>query len=268
MYQAETQFGFTGSDVGALPTTLGQINPQQYHQIAEFVDQHGGRLSSVFEIDIYDTLRIDAGTLPANEFIFYQNGVGQTQTLFVDATKSYRKQEIDVSPWVKNGMLATGYAALVWEMQVQINVVQSLDESVQTSGNAINLTNDPGIVGGESATDVVKMGNVLRACQEGLYFELFVNNTSFEHGTASRFPTYLGIGGGNSVAGVVAAPIGDGALTNGLGFVPQMPVMRYIPSLTNFGIRMKVQNTFNLTNSGPIRIVTHLRGIGVQPVTG
>lgn len=267
MYQSETQFGFTGSEVGALPTTLGQINPAQYHQIADFVEQHGGRLSSVFEIDLYDTLRIDAGVLPTNEFLFYQNGVGQSQGLFV-ANTAYRKQEIDVTPWVKNGQLSTGYAALVWEMQVQINVVQSIDESVQTSGNAINLTLDPGVVSGEAATDVVKQANILRACQEGLYFELFVNNTSFEHGTASRFPTYLGIGGGNSVSGVVAAPIGDGALTNGLGFVPQMPVMRYIPSLTSFGVRMKVQNPFTLANVGPLRIVTHLRGIGVQPVTG
>lgn len=267
MYQQDTQFGFTGSQLGALPTTLDQINPAYYQQISQFVDQHGGRLASVFEIDLYDTLRIDGGLLPTNEFIFYQNGVGQSQGLFV-ANTQYRKQEIDVTPWVKNGQLSTGYAALVWEMQVQINTVQSIDKSVQTSGNAINLTLDPGVVSGEAATDVVKQANILRACQEGLYFELFVNNTTFEHGTSSRFPTYLGIGGGNSVAGVVAAPIGDGALTNGLGFVPPMPVMRYIPSLTAFGVRMKVQNPFTLANVGPIRIVTHLRGIGVQPVTG
>lgn len=267
MYQQETQFGFTGSQLGALPTTMGEINPAYFQQIANFVSEHGGRLSSVFEIDLYDTLRIDAGVLPTNEFLFYQQGVGQSQGLFI-ANTQYKKQEIDVSPWIKNGQLSTGYAALIWEMQVQINVVQSIDESVQTSGNAVNLTLDPGVVSGETATDVVKQANILRACQEGLYFELFVNNTSFEHGTASRFPTYLGIGGGNSVAGVVAAPIGDGALTNGLGFVPQMPVMRYIPSLTSFGVRMKVQNPFTLANVGPLRIVTHLRGIGVQPVTG
>lgn len=267
MYQAPTQFEFTGSQVGALPTTLDAINPAYFNQIAEFVDKHGGRLASINGVDLYDTLRIDAGVLPTNEFIFFQNGVGQQQALFVAGTQ-YRKQEIDVTPWVKNGMLSTGYAALIWSIQVQINVVASKDESVQTTGNAINLTNDPGILSGESATDGVKQGNVLRAFQEGTYFELFVNNTTFEHGPAGRFPTAFGIGGGLAMTGPETNPVADGALTNGLSWAYQMPVMRYIPSLTSFGVKMKVQNGFNLTNSGPVRVVVHLEGIGVQPVTG
>lgn len=266
-YQQSTQFGFDDSVLGVLPTTLDTINPQSWQQIAKFVQMNGGRLASINGVDLYDTLRIDAGVLPTNEFIFYQNGVGQQQSLFVAGTQ-YRKQEIDVSPWIKNGMLSNGYEALIWGLEVQINTVAAKDESVQTTGNTINLTNDPGVLSGENTTDAIKQANVLRACQEGLYFEFFINNTAFEHGTASRFPTSSGIGGGIAITGPETNPVADGALTNGLSIPYEMPVMRYLPSQTTFGIRMKVQNGFNLTNAGPIRIVTHLKGIGVQPVTG
>lgn len=267
MYQQDTQFAFQGSQIGALPTTLDAINPAYYNQIQEFVAKNGGRLASIYSIDLYDTLRIDAGALTTQDVIFFQNGVGQQQSLLVAGTQ-YRKQEIDVSPWVKNGVLSKGYEALVWSMQVQINTVASKDESVQTSGNAINLTNDPGVVSGENATDLVKQANILRAFQEGTYFELFVNNTSFEHGTASRFPTEYGIGGGLAFTGAETAPVGDGALTNGHGWATQMGVMRHIPEQTTFGVRMKIQNGFTLANVGPVRIVVHLYGIGVQPITG
>lgn len=267
MYEAQTQFGFTGSQIGSLPTTLDGINPAYYDTISQFVSANGGRLASINGVCLYDTLRIDAGVLPAREFIFFQNGVGQQQGLFVAGT-SYTKQEIDVDPWVKNGMLSKGYEALIWSIQVQINTVASLDESVQTSGNAVNLTLDPGIISGEAATDAVKQANVLRAFQEGTYFELFVNNTAFEHGTADRFPTAYGIGGGIALAGTVAAPAGDGALTNGLSWAYQMPVTRHIPEQTTFGVRMKVQNAFTLLNSGPVRVRVRLEGIGVQPITG
>ncbi len=267
MYDQSPQFNFVGSNMNGLPTTLDQINPAYYNQIAQFVSANGGRLASVCGVVLYDTLRIDAGLLPTKDFNFFQNGVGQSQNLFVAGT-TYTKQEIDVTPWVDNGKLSTGYEALIWGIEVIVRTVGSLDESLQTSGNAINLTLDPGIISGEAATDAIKQANVMRAVQEGTYFKLFVNNTTFEDGPAWRFPTSYGIGGGIALAGIAAAPVGDGALNNSLGWAYQMPVMRHLPSLTKFGVKMSVQNPFTLVGNLPLRITVALTGIGIQPITG
>lgn len=275
-YQDPTNFGYPdGTTAGALPTTLdSSINTGYLGQIDAFVRARAAegkatRIASVIGLELYDTLRIDAGVLPSQTFQFYQNGVGQQQGLFVAGTQ-YRKQNIDVSEIVKGGMLAKGYEALIWQIGVQVHVIGSKDKTVQTTGNAINLTNDPGVVGGESATDAVKQANVLRACQEGLYFEFKINQTRFEDGPAWRFPQgCYGIGGDIALAGVVASPIADGAVQNGIGgWAYQMPVMRYLPEQTPFSVNMTVQNAFDLTTAGPIRIVTSLGGLLVQPVTG
>ncbi len=266
-YNQTPQFGFPTSNVAGLPTTLDQINPAYYNQIYAFVAANGGRLASVYGICLYDTLRINAGVLPLNDFIFFQAGVGQQARLFIAGTQ-YAKQEIDVAPEIDAGKLSAGYEALIWGIEVQVHTVAALDETVQSAGNAINLTLDPGIISGEAATDPVKQANVMRAFQEGTYFELFVNNTSFEKGPAWRFPTCYGTSPDIALAGTVAAPAADGALINGQGWAYQMPVMRHIPSLTKFGVRMKVQNPFDLTAAGPVRVVVALSGIGIQPVTG
>lgn len=267
-YQNPTTFGFPQSSLGTLPTTLDQINPAYYNQIASFVARNGGRLASICGIVLYDTLRINAGILPGRDFGFFQNSVGVPQGLFITPGITYVKQEIDISPWVDAGKLAQGYEALIWGLEVQIHTVAALDETIQTTGNAVNLTLDPGLISGEAATDPIKQANVMRAFQEGLYFRLFVNNTEFEHGPTWRFPTCYGTSPDIALAGTVVAPAADGALVNSLGWAYQMPVMRYIPSLTKFGVKMSVQNQFDLTTAGPVRVVVALTGIGVQPVTG
>lgn len=267
MYDQSPQFGFTGSQLGNLPTTLDNINPAYYAQVEQFIRANGGRLASVCGVRLYDTLRVDAGVIPATGFNFFQNGVGQQQGLFVAGT-AYRKQEIDVTPWIDGGKLSSGYEALIWSMQVYIRLAGALDESVQTSGNAINLPLDPGIISGEAATDAIKQGNVLRAIQESFYFKLFVNTTDFEHGPAWAFPTAYGGKADPALVGTVAAPASDGMLSNSLGWAYQMPVMRHIPSLTKFGVSMVAQNPFTTANVGPFRITVILEGIGLQPVTG
>lgn len=267
MYDQSPQFGFTGSNMGGLPTTLDNINPAYYDQIKDFVAKNGGRLASICGLTLYDTLRVDAGVQPSRDFNFFQNGVGQQQGLFVAGT-AYTKQEMDVSPWIDGGKLSQGYEALIWSIQVYVSLAGALDESVQTTGNAINLTLDPGIISGEAATDPIKQGNVLRAIQEAYYFELFVNNTRFEHGPTWRFPTAYGGQADPALVGTVAAPGSDGMLANSLGWAYQMPVMRHIPSLTKFGVRMSTQNPWTSANVGPFRIRVILDGIGVQPITG
>lgn len=272
MYDNAPNYQFPGSSVPQLPTTLDSINPAYYHQIAQFIAAKGGRLASVAGVVLYDTLRIDAGVLPTRDFVFYQNTVGNQQGLFVAGT-TYTKQEIDTHPWVINsGQLATGYEALIWSIGVQFHIVGSLDNSVQTAGNPINLALDPGTLTTAAAADGILMGNLLRAFQEGLYFELFVNQTTFELGPGWRFPAgaYGGSGFAAMCSGATAPAfaIEDGVANNGFGFQYQMPVMRHIPPLTKFGIRMKVQNPFTTALAGPVRVVTTLEGIGIQPVTG
>jgi hypothetical protein len=271
-YGPPVNYGFTGSEMGALPTTLDQINPAYYHQIAQFIQSKGGRLASVTGVVLYDTLRIDAGVLPSRSFTFFQNAIGQNQGLFV-ANTAYAKQEIDVSPWiVGGGQLARGYEALIWSIGVQFHVVSALDDSVQSSGNFINLPLDPGALNTEVTTDPVKMGNLMRAFQESLYFNLFVNQTRFEDGPGWRFPAGpYGITGFSAMTAAITAPafgISDGAANNGFGICYQMPVMRHIPELTKFGVTMAVQNPFTTANVGTVRVVVTLEGIGIQPVTG
>lgn len=267
-YQGNTpQFGFTDSNLGGLPTTLDQINPYYYSQIERFITANGGRLASINGLVLYDTLRVDAGLMPLTSFDFFQNGLNSTQGLFVAGTQ-YRKQEIDIHPWVSNGRLDQGYSALIWSIQVRVQLVASLDESVQTSGNGLNLPLDPGILSGEAATDAIKMGNLMRAIQESLYFEFRINDTSFEKGPTWRFPSCYGSGNYQGVGGVIAAPFADGMVNNGGYWAYQMPVMRYIPELTRFGVRMTVQNGYTNVGTLPYRVVVILEGIGMSPVTG
>lgn len=265
--------GFTSSNMdGILPTTLDEVNPIYYDQISNFIGAKGGRLASFTGVELYDTLRIDAGVLPSRDFVFFQTPVGQQQGLFVAGT-SYTKQEIDVHPWLSNGgQLSKGYEALIWNIGVQFHVVGSLDNSVQTSGNAINLALDPGTATTAVAADAVLMGNSLRAFQESFNFTFFVNQTQFESGPGWRFPA--GCYGGQGFAAQSAAAtapaftVEDGYINNGFGFAYQLPVMRHLPSLTKFGVRMQVQNPFTTLLTGPVRVVVTLGGLGVQPVTG
>ncbi len=272
-FDMSPQFGFVGSSMPGLPTTLDQINPAYYQQIANFIASKGGRLASVTGVVLYDTLRIDSGIMPGRDFLFFQNAIGQTQGLFVTSATTYTKQEIDVHPWVvQGGTLPIGYEALIWGIGVQVHLPSALDESLQTAGNAVNLTLDPGAITAEAATDPVKMGNIMRAFQEGFAFTLFVNQTNFETGPLWRFPAGpYGVTGVSSMCSGATAPafaVSDGYLNNGFGWSYQMPVMRHLPALTKFGVRMQSQNPFTTANVNAIRIVVTLEGIGIQPVTG
>jgi len=277
-YDMAPQFWFTGSSMPGLPTTLDGINPAYYHQIADFLTARYGspaqaRLASITGVVLYDTLRVDAGVLPTKDFVFFQNAVGSQQSLFVTTTTTYVKQEIDVTRWITNGgQLSKGYEALVWEISVQVHIVSALDDTLQTTGNAVNLTLAPGTVTSQVAADPVKMGNILRAFQEGTYFKLFVNQTDFEDGPMWRFPSgEFGASGFSSMCSGATAPafaVSDGVINNGFGYACSMPIMRHVPELTKFGVKMSVQNPFDMTAVGPVRIVVGLKGIGIQPITG
>jgi len=261
--------------MNGLPTTLNHINPAYYQQIGEFVQQNDARLASANGLVLYDTLRMDpATTLSTSGFKFFQNGINTQQGLY-NAGTAYTKQEIDVHPWVQNGKLDDGYEALIWSIQIRIQLGGSSDESVQTSGNALNLTNSAGALFNEAAAagqgDAIKTGNVLRAMQEALFFRFFVNDTRFEVGPAWRFPSIYQSGNQIAISGVVASAISDAAMGNGMGWAYSMPFMRHIPSNTRFGIEMLVQNAmaFALTDGIPqFRIVAILEGVGISPITG
>jgi hypothetical protein len=272
MYDQSPGFGFTGSSMTGLPTTLDTINPSYYSQIANFIANKGGRLASVNGVVLYDTVRVDAGTLVTKDFVFFQNPVGAQQGLFIAGTQ-YTKQEIDVHPHITNGgQLSQGYEALIWSIGVQFHILQSNDASLGV-GNALNLTLDPGLLSTQTTASLIRSANLMRAFQEGTFFKLFVNQTDFESGPGWRFPCGpYGMSGQNAISFNVTAGgavgSGDGFVNNGLGWAYQMPVMRHIPPLTKFGVRMSVQNPFVIDAGATVRIVVHLEGIGLQPVTG
>lgn len=273
-YDNRPNFRLTGSDMSGLPSNLDTINPQYYDAIAEFIEDKGGRLASVNGLILYDTVRMDAGVMPLKKFDFFQLGVGQTQQLFVAGT-GYTKQEIDVHPWINNGRLDQGFEALIWGIQMRVQLVASLDESVQSSGNAINLPLVVGTIADEaSATDPTKMGNIMRAVQESIYVEFKINDMPFERGPIYRFPTVLGTGNCQALAnaGVGSTPardaIADGMINNSMGWAYQMPVLRHIPAMTKFSMSMIVQNPFSTASNLPFRICAILEGIGISPVNG
>ena len=270
-YDQPTQFGFPGSNVGVLPSTLDQVNPQYYPMIKDFINSVGGqaRLASISGIRLYDTLRVDPGTLPLTTFTFMQNGVGQQQSMFVASNTSYRKQNIDVTYWVDNGKLSKGYEALIWSIQFVIQIPNAVDQEVQASGNTVGLTQIPGTQA--TAGAAIQAGNYLRAILESFYAELFLNNTTFEHGPVSLFPSAYGVGNAVSIFDGGA----DGAWSNTVGWCYTMPVMRHIPDQTKFGVRLTNQNNWQNNNGASpavdgldFRIMCILDGIGVQPVTG
>lgn len=272
-YQQPTQIGFTASQSGVLPSTLDKVNPAHYNAIKEFIGKFPqARLASFSGLVLYDTLRIDAGVIPSREFNFFQNALGQQQGLFVAGTQ-YSKQEIDIHPWMTTGgQFTLGYEALIWSMGVQVHIVSSLDESVQSGNNFVNLPLDPGALGAEAVTDPIKMANVMRAYQESLFFSFFLNSTDFEAGPLWRFPAGpYGQSGFSSMCSGATAPafaVTDGAVNNGVGAAYQMPILRHLPAQTNFGVKMKVQNPFTTANVGTARIVVTLEGIGIKPVSG
>lgn len=272
-----TQFGFINSNMGVLPTTLDGINPKYYNDIFAFLTMRYGspanaRLASITGVTLYDTLRVDPGVMPSREFTFFQTPVNQTQQLFVAGT-AYTKQEIDVHPWiVQGGQLALGYEALIWSIGVQFHIVGSVDDTVQTTGNFIDLPLLIGTLGAELVTDPVKMGNLLRACQESFHFKFFINQTEFEAGPGWRFPAgCYGGSGFQALASGATAPVfiqSDGYINNGFGWSYQMPVMRHLPSQTRFGVKMAVQNPFSTVGTLNFRVVVTLEGIGIVPITG
>ena len=270
-YDAPTQFGFPSSNVGVLPTTLDAVNPQYYPMIADFIRSVGGqaRLASISGIRLYDTLRIEPGLLPLNTFTFFQNGVGQQQSMFINQSTTYRKQNIDTTFWTDNGRLSKGYEALIWSIQLLVQLPNAADQAVQSSGPTVGLTRIPGMQ--STAGAAIQAGNYMRAILESFYAELFVNNSTFEHGPLQLFPSAYGVG--NAVS--IGTDIADGAWSNTVGWCYQMPVMRHIPDLTKFGVRLSNQNAWiNSDAASPVaegidfRIMCVLEGIGVQPVTG
>jgi hypothetical protein len=274
-YQTAPDFGFTRSTIGGLPTTLNHVNPAYYHQIGDFVTQNDARMASANGLVLYDTLRLDPATsLSTSGFKFFQNGINTQQGLY-NAGTAYTKQEIDVHPWIQNGKLDEGYEALIWSIQIRLQLPGASDLTVQTTGNALNLTLSPGAIVDEPATAIqgaaIKTGNIMRALQEALFFRFFVNDTRFEVGPLWRFPCVYQTANQIGLAGVVANPLNDAVIGNGMGFAYSMPFMRHIPSNTRFGVEMLVQNGFSfaITNGVPqMRLVVILEGIGISPITG
>lgn len=259
--------GFTMTTSDVMPTTMDSINPMYIHQIADFIGKTGGNLASYYGGRLYDTVRVDAGTLPLKQIKIFQNPVGGTNQLFIAGT-TYTVQEIDTTPILDTGKLSKGYHALVWAIGCYVDLTGTADATVQTSGPYINLPLNPGTgttAAAAGSGGIIVQANTMRAIQESFYMELFINQSRFEHGPIKYFPAGIyGRGQGVSVDGNNF--INEGTESNGFGFAYQLPIMRYIPEQIKWGVNLISQNPF-LVNV-PFRLNMWLEGLFVQPITG
>lgn len=262
--QGYFQPGFTASQGNILPTTLNGINPAYYDQVSQFIRSTGGNWASFYGVRWFDVLRVDAGTMPTKQFVFFAQGLNSEGALFISGTQ-YTKQQIDTN-LQDDGRLPKDYQSLIWGMGCIVELTGTIDTSVQTSGDAINLALSTGLESNVAgAASVVLQANQLRAIQESLYVEFFINNATFENGTLNLFPAGpYGIAGGVSVDGDNF--VNEGALNNGLGYCYSLPIMRFLPDQTRFGVRLYCQNPF--INVAPFRLRFFLEGIAVAPITG
>lgn len=263
-FDLQNAIRFTNSEIDLLPTTLGQINPAYYNQIAAFIASTNGSLRSYYGYRLYDTLRVDVGTMPISSYTFFAQGQQSQGALFVAGT-SYTKQDIDTN-LQDDGKLPTEYDMLIWGFGCEIITTGVLPTSSITSGNTVNLTNNPGTENDVAgAASVIFQSNLLKAYQESCYVEFFVNNATFENGTLDFFPAGpYGTSAGRAVDGNNF--IHEGRENNGFGLMYNTPIMRYLPSQMRFGVRLN--NRVSFTNTRPTLLRFYLEGLLVAPITG
>jgi hypothetical protein len=255
---------------GVLPSTLdwngGAMNAQYFNQIADFVAKYpGASLKSFYWVRWFDTLRIDAGTMPQKNFSFFSQPKGAQGALFIAGT-NYTKNSIDTN-MRDTGRLLLGYESLIWSMQLMPRLTGTLDSTVETSGDFINLpliTGTGTTAAAAGSGGIILQNNLLRALQSSCAFTFKLNQSPFESGTLDLFPTSYGATWGVAVDGNNF--INDGRINNSLVGAIQLPIMRQLPALTNFEMLMEVQNPF--VNPEPLTLVCLLEGIGIQPLNG
>ena len=212
----------------------------------------------------YDTRYAKAAAaLPATPFQFFQNAIGQQETLINDTAVAFAKTEIDTN-MVQSGQLERGQLLIVESIQAQVTVLGNFDLTLQSVGN----TTLPATLPGDNVTTAATAGNIAtnlaRAILRGITCKLKVGNNFFEGGPLVQFPSEFGITGfgtsaftGTAQAGIIVPE--DSVANNGFGEPRFLRFPRIIEAGQNFAVQCTAFNAFTPNRAFDIQFI--LRGL-------
>ena len=251
------------------PSVLDFTTASEFGQLAQMISEQGGRPASVYTDTLYDTALFDPGSLTAQERIMFSVPIGGQNTTIVGGS-SYQVGE-QFTNMTNAQQLPAGNEFWAINMQVSLVISGLLDNAVNSSGNNPGLSSDPGLENQIVAADALNATNLAQAILESLSFTFSLNNVRFERGPGILFPTRYGLsgyaGGFAYVPGTAGTTIAanEAAVNNGFGQPRPFAVVRYIPSLYNFGVIMKITNAFTVTR--PFRVRVILEGVRANAIT-
>lgn len=226
-----------------------QINEQVNRELK------GQLPADAFGIRVYDTWRVKAGAaVPTNDFYFFQNPVGTSQSVLNAAGESYIKNLQDTNVFA-SGMQEQGQVLLINSMQVQVVIPSQTDTTYPTSGPATELASNP------AAAAAVSGVNLMTAVLDQTFFVFKVSEAEYESGPGWMFPSEYGISG---FAGFGSATDFEGASNNGFGRKWEFPVQRMIPALTTYSVKCNFLQATTMTRNFVVRVI--LEGIKFRRV--
>lgn len=252
MYAAPN-VNFPGVGAG-LPSTFDYVTPTQIGELARRISEdraagNDGRLVSLYGDVLYDSFRILSGTLAEGEYDLFSTPKGQQATpLNGGAAAAYRKTLAQTNMTSAN-QLPGGNEFWAVNMQVYLALSGLLDDTTNPDGSVIS----PGIESAAVAADAVNATNLMQTLQENISVTFYINGTEFEGGPIGLFPSRFGISGYAAnfayIPGAAGTTIGinETGINNGFGVPRELPIVRHIPPLTQFGVKLRVHSTFTMT---------------------
>ena len=255
---------------GAPPSTFDFATPSEIGALAaQIQNSSNGRIASVYSDILYDTALFDAASITQQEITLFSNPINSISRTIGSGT-SYRVGE-QFTNMTNQNQLPAGNEFWAVNMQVSLVVSGLLDNAVNSSGDNPGLASDPGLENQIVAADALNAVNLAQVILESISFTFTLNNVRFERGPAKYFPTRYGLsgfaGGFAYVPGTAGTTIAanETAVNNGFGQPRPFAIVRHIPSLYNFGVIMKINNTF--TSTRPFRLGLVLEGVRANSVT-
>lgn len=251
---------------GALPTTLDMPAPGFMGDVARQIDNGSGRLASLYGDALYDHFRLVEGVLPANEWDLFTIPMGQDARALNGSTP-YRKTRAETN-MTSAGQLPGGqeFWAVNWQAVITISGLKD------DTANADGSVSVPGAESAVVSADAINATNLMAAVQKNMTMTVVINGVEFETGNLSMFPARCGISGFASGVTYVPAAAGttiainETGVNNGFGVPREFPIVRHIPSLISFGV--KLRNHRDMTISRIVDGYILAEGIRAKSITG
>lgn len=257
-------------DPGAAPSVFDYATPSDIGNLAQqIVNQPGSRVASVYSDKLYDTALFDAASITQQEVTLFSNPINSISRTIGSST-SYRVGE-HFTNMTNQNQLPAGNEFWAVNMQAALVISGLNDDSVNSTGDNPGLASAPGLESAIVAADGLNAVNLAQVICESISLTFTLNNVRFERGPVKFFPTRYGLtgfaGGFAYVPGTAGTTIAanETAVNNGFGQPVPFALVRHIPSLYNFGVIMKINNTF--TSSRPFRLSVVLEGVRGNSIT-